>query len=41
VIIWDFEEIDMEGPPEMKDFWGDHAMSTDAFLGAVLMAVGA
>jgi alginate O-acetyltransferase complex protein AlgJ len=41
VIIWDFEEIDMEGPPEMKDFWGDHAMSTDAFLGAVQKAVGA
>ena len=39
VVIWDFEEIDMEGPPEMKDFWGEHAMATDAFLGAVQKAV--
>ena len=41
VIIWDFEEIDMEGPPDIKDFYGEHAMSSDAFLSAVHKAAGA
>ncbi|MDR3524133.1 MAG: hypothetical protein P4L66_08505 [Acetobacteraceae bacterium] len=40
LIIWDFEETDMEGPPDRKDFWGEHAMSVDQFLGSVTKAVG-
>ncbi len=40
LLIWDFEETDMEGPPDRKDFWGEHAMSTDQFLSTVTKAVG-
>ncbi len=41
LIVWDFEETDMEGPPDRKDFWGEHAMSADQFLGEVHKAVKA
>ena len=40
LIIWDFEETDMEGQPDRKDFWGEHAMTAEQFLGAVTKAVG-
>ena len=40
LILWDFEETDMEGPPDRKDFWGEHSMSADQFLGSVTKAVG-
>ena len=40
LLIWDFEETDMEGPPDRKDFWGEHSMSADQFLGTVSKAVG-
>jgi alginate O-acetyltransferase complex protein AlgJ len=41
LIIWDFEETDMEGTPDRKDFWGEHAMTSEQFLGEVRKAVGA
>jgi alginate O-acetyltransferase complex protein AlgJ len=32
LIVWDFEETDMEGPPDRKDFWGEHVMGNEEFL---------
>ena len=40
LIIWDFEETDMEGPPDRKDFWGEHAMPNAQFLTQLTKAVG-
>jgi len=40
LIVWDFTETDMEAPPDRKDFWGDHAMTSEQFLAAVRTAMG-
>jgi len=39
LIVWDFEETDMEGSPERKDFWGEHAMTGETFLSKLTAAV--
>jgi alginate O-acetyltransferase complex protein AlgJ len=39
LIVWDFEETDMEGPPDRKDFWGEHAMPNEQFLSQLTKAV--
>lgn len=41
LIVWDFEETDMEGSPERKDFWGEHAMTGEVFLSKLTAAVSA
>jgi alginate O-acetyltransferase complex protein AlgJ len=39
LIIWDFEETDMEAEANRSDIWGQNAMTADAFLSQLKAAV--